>query len=52
MGCVPDNYQTNALFFAAVKLNGHALKFVDVSRLTREEYAEICRLSFEAISNL
>jgi hypothetical protein len=44
---VPDEYKTKELFFAAVKQDGHALKFVDVSKLTKEEYSELCRLAFE-----
>jgi hypothetical protein len=44
---VPNKYKTRELFFDAVKQNGHALKFVDVSKLTKDEYTEICRLSLE-----
>jgi hypothetical protein len=42
---VPARYQTKEIFFAAVRQDGKALKYVDVSRLTSEEYTELCRVA-------
>jgi len=38
---------TKELCFTAVKQNGSALNYIDASKLTKEEYAEICRLALE-----
>jgi hypothetical protein len=48
---VPEQYRTKELFFTAVRQNGRALKYVDVNKLTGEEYTEICRLAFENVVN-
>jgi hypothetical protein len=47
LALVPDEFKTKELFFTAVKQNGKALNYVDVNKLSSEEYTEICRLSFE-----
>jgi len=44
---VPEKFKTKELCFEAVREDGHALTFVDVGKLTKEEYTEICRLSLE-----
>jgi hypothetical protein len=43
---VPDKFKTKELFFTAVEKDCNALKYVDVSKLSSEEYTEICRISF------
>jgi len=44
---IPDKFKTKELCFEAVKQDGRALNYVDVSKLTKEEYTELCRLSLE-----
>jgi hypothetical protein len=40
---------TKELIFAAVRNTGWALRHVDFSKLTAEEYSQICRLAFEEV---
>ena len=44
---VPEQFKTKELFFAAVRQDSRAFKHVDFSKLTGEEYTEICRIAFE-----
>jgi uncharacterized membrane protein YecN with MAPEG domain len=37
---------TKELFFSAIKQDGMALKYVDLSKLSPEEYTEICKIAF------
>jgi hypothetical protein len=38
---------TKELIFAAVQQDSRALKYADVSKLSAEEYTEVCRIAFE-----
>jgi len=44
---VPEEFKTKEVFFAAVREDCHMLNYVDVGKLSKEEYTEICRLAFE-----
>jgi hypothetical protein len=45
---VPDQFKSKELFLAAVRQDSRALKYVDISKLTRQEYTEICRIALKA----
>ena len=44
---VPKKFKTKEIQFSAVRQDGNALRFMDIKKLTKEEYTEICRISFE-----
>jgi hypothetical protein len=48
---IPAKFKTKDLFFAAVKQDGRALSFVDVEKLSKSEYADLCRIAFESAAN-
>lgn len=47
---VPEEFKTKEIFFTAVRKNGKALRYADISKLTKEEYHELCNIALHAVN--